>query len=107
MQFFHLCDDDVKRTERTRNFRACPHHSLKTLELVGYTGRELDFGFAKYLIENAVSLEKISIDSTYVFPGYDDEMTRIGGQEAEKLRSYVRPETEFKICNDRTHRWIH
>ncbi|XP_062169845.1 F-box/LRR-repeat protein At3g58900-like isoform X2 [Alnus glutinosa] len=40
----------------------CPHHCLKLVEFVGFTGQIIDVEYAMFLIENAVELEKVIID---------------------------------------------
>lgn len=37
------------------------HHCLKVVDFVGFVGCSLDVGIVRYLVENAVSLEKITI----------------------------------------------
>ncbi|XVE66543.1 hypothetical protein DITRI_Ditri08aG0087400 [Diplodiscus trichospermus] len=41
----------------------CPHSGLKVVKVVGFVGQTIDTEFCMYLIENAVMLEKIKIDT--------------------------------------------
>ncbi|XP_062169713.1 F-box/FBD/LRR-repeat protein At5g53840-like [Alnus glutinosa] len=40
----------------------CLHHCLKQVEMVGFVGRTIDVKYVKYLVKNAVELEKVIID---------------------------------------------
>lgn len=60
----------------------CPHQCLKVVGFVGFCGCPIDYEIAIYLLENAVNLEKITIDTTEpfmrgipssVFKGYEEK----------------------------------
>ena len=55
-----MCDIHTRKEKRKE---VCPpHHHLKIVEMSGFRGNEAEFRFVEYLIENAVSLEKIIIE---------------------------------------------
>jgi hypothetical protein len=47
---------------KVKNSPKCLLHCLKLVELVGFAGHPIDAEFVRYLVENAVELEKIIID---------------------------------------------
>ncbi|XP_059657469.1 F-box/LRR-repeat protein At2g42730-like [Cornus florida] len=59
----HWGKEKIKMHEsKRRKVGNCPHGCLKEVELAGFVGRLLDLELAKYLIKNAIKLEKITID---------------------------------------------
>ncbi|XP_076890965.1 putative FBD-associated F-box protein At5g38570 [Bidens hawaiensis] len=55
----------AKRRRKVRQVAKHSHKHLQLLEIVGYYGRTSDVELAVYFIENAVSLQKIIIDTRY------------------------------------------
>lgn len=74
----------------------CSHRYLKVVEIVGYDGRASDFEIVKFLIQNAVELEKIVIDPTdpiephYCFPMHRIKKTVEEVVREEKARNLAR-----------------
>ncbi|OMO79486.1 hypothetical protein CCACVL1_13628 [Corchorus capsularis] len=60
------CFEPFKRrkVKRPKNY---PHHSLKLVEVTGFLGQTVDIEFCRYLIENAIMLEKIIINPCFLF----------------------------------------
>ncbi|KAK8553460.1 hypothetical protein V6N13_062265 [Hibiscus sabdariffa] len=58
-----FCRLKVHVKRKMKKARKCPHHSLKVVKITGFVGKTIDTEFCMYLIENAVMLEKITIDA--------------------------------------------
>lgn len=52
----------LERGQRILKANKHPHLCLKVVEIVGFVGCSLDIKFARYLLNNAVTLERLSID---------------------------------------------
>ncbi|OMO53521.1 hypothetical protein CCACVL1_28590 [Corchorus capsularis] len=51
-----------------------PHHSLKLVQVTGFVGQTIDIEFCRYLIKNAIMLDKIIINPRYLLrKGTEDE----------------------------------
>uniref|UniRef100_A0A5B7A1Y3 F-box domain-containing protein n=1 Tax=Davidia involucrata TaxID=16924 RepID=A0A5B7A1Y3_DAVIN len=54
-----------RRQREVRRVSRCPYMHLKVLELIGFVGRALDVEFAEHILENAIMLEKITINTCH------------------------------------------
>ncbi|KAI8016716.1 hypothetical protein LOK49_LG05G02729 [Camellia lanceoleosa] len=79
------------------------HHSLKVVDLVGFVGCSLDVGIVRYLVENAVSLEKITIQpckeswrNSHVDLMEVKEKEEARGR-AHELRAILSPHTQLLV----------
>ncbi|XP_059643052.1 uncharacterized protein LOC132284926 [Cornus florida] len=76
---------------------------IKVVELVAFAGRKPDVEFAVYILEKAVSLEKMIIDTRYLYSvgtpseNVEDEERLAAKKCAEQLRTKRRPGVDFVI----------
>ncbi|GMI97933.1 hypothetical protein like AT5G60610 [Hibiscus trionum] len=68
---------------KVKKAKKCPHHSLKVVKISGFVGKTIDTEFCMYLFENAVMLEKITIDACPTFKGRNLQETK----EVEKVNA--------------------
>ncbi|CAA0836605.1 Unknown protein [Striga hermonthica] len=85
----------AKRRRRIRKAAKCAHKFLKLVEIVGYYGRTSEAELVFYFIENALSLQKITIDPRNQilgrFPGGPDQI-----KKEESARKRARKQIEPK-----------
>ncbi|KAH7852611.1 hypothetical protein Vadar_027002 [Vaccinium darrowii] len=89
----------IERGQRILKANKHPHLCLKVVEFVGFVGYLLDIEFARYLLKNAVTLERLSIDPR--LPCRLDFMTtqekNVVRERARELESELSPGAEFVI----------
>ncbi|KAK8597572.1 hypothetical protein V6N13_094975 [Hibiscus sabdariffa] len=99
-----FCWLEVHVKREMKKARKCPHHSLKVVKITGFVGKTIDTEFCMYLIENAVMLEKITIDAcrtineSMLRANKDVEMVKAARECAEWLKSkyFLGDKLEFR-----------
>lgn len=99
--FWSLGFSIIRELEATEK---CPHKCLKVVEFVGFAGITVEIEAAMYLIENAVSLEKIIINPCLRVKGkpFDVELTKperreLARERARQLGTKLHPGTKLVI----------
>lgn len=89
----------LERGQRILKANKHPHLCLKVVEFVGFVGCSLDIKFARYLLNNAVTLERLSIDPR--LPYQLDFMTtkekNVIRERARQLESELPPGAKLVI----------
>ncbi|CAL2272511.1 unnamed protein product [Prunus armeniaca] len=100
LELYPLCE---RRETRFKKASKCSHEYLRVVEIGGYDGRASDFEIVKYLIENAVQLEKIVIDPAdpiephYCFPKHRIKKTIEEVEREENARNLARQQLIEKV----------
>uniref|UniRef100_A0A5B7A2E0 F-box domain-containing protein n=2 Tax=Davidia involucrata TaxID=16924 RepID=A0A5B7A2E0_DAVIN len=93
----------IEMQREVRMAPRCPHKHLKVVELIGFVGHALDVELAEYLLEKAINLEKITINTCHPiligtpFEFDESEERRAARDRAMELRTKLRQGAELFV----------
>ncbi|KAA8540708.1 hypothetical protein F0562_024373 [Nyssa sinensis] len=92
-------ENPQRRKRKAQKVRKCPHHGLKVVELIGFIGCSTDIELTRYLLKNALSLEKITINPRAPLPldFMEIEEKEAAREPARRLRTELPPGVECVI----------